>query len=173
MQFLEHPLQMGADRFVITCVTMHYVLPRVPLELRERVISLLDIIVDLIKSCPGKALLLCTEGTRETQLFERHPGWDQVRNRVVLPSPKDQRKIHRLIYESLKPNRFDEADEQRLRQLAAKYEVRALIAGCTEFHLLHERFATQGEGSRKIRLIDPLIHLARNLEAYLEPVTRT
>src|SRR5215207_7095330 len=34
--------RMGASRFVICCMTIHYLLPQVPDRLRERIISLTD-----------------------------------------------------------------------------------------------------------------------------------
>ena len=61
---LETLYQLGVNKVVIACVTMHYFLPRLPTHLRQRVISLVDLIIDEVSMTDERYLLLCTSGTR-------------------------------------------------------------------------------------------------------------
>src|SRR5215216_3244709 len=42
IESLCHLRELGASNVVICCITYHYLLPRLPRELRKRIISLLD-----------------------------------------------------------------------------------------------------------------------------------
>ena len=97
--------ELRASKVVICCITYHYLLPRVPRELREGVISLLDVIFDRIVNVRKKHLLFCTNGTRKMQLFETHERWSEAKEFFVLPNDEDQEAIHELIYGHIKSNR--------------------------------------------------------------------
>ena len=147
----------GASRFVICCITIHHLLPRVPLELRERIVSLVDVVFDELAASRESHLLLCTTGTREVGTFQRHQRWPENAHHVVLPDELDQREVHRMIYEiKLGQNVRDQIPF--VESLLDKYNVRSFIAGCTEIHLLSKHFATKPGGC-----IDPLISIARSL----------
>lgn len=165
--------EMGASRFVICCFTIHHLLPRVPNELRSRIVSLIDVVYEELSERRRPHLLLCTIGTRQLGTFEKHELWPQLRELFVLPDEVDQREVHRLIYE-IKSG----ADVRRgipfIESLLEKYNVGSFIAGCTEIHLLAKHFCAMHENSR--RCIDPLIYIARQLagERKLEqPIIQT
>ena len=154
---------LNASRIVICCVTYHYLLPRVPRELRERVVSLLDVIFERILSVRKKHLLFCTKGTRQMQLFESHPCWPAAKQFFVLPNEEDQEVIHDLIYGHIKSNKPVHTLLPEFEALMAKYEVDRFIAGCTEIHLLAKHFAISNGNQQGYSCIDPLTIIAKEI----------
>src|SRR5215471_1599950 len=61
---LRSLVAQGATHLVICCVTAHYLLPRLPKDLRAKVLSLIDVIFEELESTERKCLLACTTGTR-------------------------------------------------------------------------------------------------------------
>jgi aspartate racemase len=153
---------IGASRIVISCVTIHHLLPRVPSELRARLVSLVDVIFDELSASGEPHLLLCSNGTRELRIFEGHRLWPQASGLFVLPDDSDQREIHRVIYR-IKQSQDVRQEIPYIETLLTKYHVNAFIAGCTEFHLLAKHFATSPGGRSAHRCIDPLMSIARAL----------
>ena len=152
---------MGASRFVICCVTIHHLLPRVPGELRERLVSLIDVVFDELAATRERHLLLCTTGTRELRTFETHHRWPRTADLLVLPDEMDQREVHRMIYE-IKRGQNVREQIPFVENLLDKYHVSSFIAGCTEIHLLSKHFARR-RGGKPGGCIDPLTSFARSL----------
>src|SRR5829696_1180251 len=150
----------GVSKIVVCCITIHYLLPRLPPELRERVVSLLDVISSAITRTPDRHLLLCTTGTRQLRLFETHPDWARMKDRLVLPDDDDQQLIHRTIYQVKQ-----QGDVQILvalvERLLEKYNVASFVAGCTEIHFASKRFA--GTADQPQRCVDPLLIIANSV----------
>lgn len=146
--------QMGVSRFVICCVTIHHLLPRVPADLHARTISLLDVIFDTVAASRKRHLLLCTTGARQLRIYEKHERWRDNAHLFVLPDEMDQPDVHRLIYR-IKQNQNVAEERHCVESLLDKYGVDSFIAGCTEFHLLAKQFGA--------RCIDPLIEIAKDL----------
>jgi aspartate racemase len=144
---------------VICCVTIHHVLDQLPAELRRKVISLIDVIHEHVLSSDKQYLLLCTNGTRQIRLFENHYLWNRVQGRIVLPSAKDQERIHQLIYR-IKQYRYRPADVDFLNELTKTYAVDSFIAGCTEIHVLVREYGLSLELTQKCPCLDPLMILA-------------
>jgi|SRR5215213_3529114 len=144
----------GASQFVICCITIHHLLPRVPSDLRARIVSLLDVIFDAVAASHKRHLLLCTTGARQLRLYEKHERWRDTAGLFVMPDEMDQPEVHRLIYR-IKQNRNLAEEGHFVESLLDKYGVNSFIAGCTEFHLLSKHF---GE-----RCIDPLTEIAKDL----------
>jgi aspartate racemase len=142
----------GASRFVICCMTIHHLLPDLPVHLGARIISLVDVIFANLE--PRKHLLLCSSGTRRLELFEKHPQWEKYKSQIVLPDDGDQDKIHReLIYPMKKHPDFGRL-KLLLESLLQRYEVDDYIAGCSEIHILAKH--VDGHGC-----LDPLTIIAR------------
>ena len=152
---LTHLQQMGASRFVICCITIHHLLPRVPDELRSRVVSLIDVVFEELAARRDPHLLLCTVGTRQLGIFHNHDRYRQFADLVVTLDEADQQKVHNLIYE-LKSGTDVQERVAFVENLLVKYNVKSFIAGCTEFHLLTKHF--KGDCC-----IDPLTSIAREL----------
>lgn len=154
----------GASSVVIACVTIHQVLERLPEHLRQPVVSLIDTAIEAIASSDEPHLLFCTSGTRRLGLFERHPAWARVRDRVVMPSDEDQAAIHDLIYRV--KSRHDSDLLTVVDELLRKYRLRSFVAGCTELHLAAARFAEAGAA---MTCVDPLWILADRI-AHARPL---
>jgi aspartate racemase len=155
---LEQLRALRATRIVIACMTIHQLLPRVPLALRRDVISLVDVAIGAMHEQPGRFLLLATEGTRAARLFERHPRWAGIAARACWPDPDDQRLVHELIYRT-KGNASRETAAQELRALLRRYDTDTFVAGCTELHLVGRSLAPESAPA----CIDPLTILAREV----------
>lgn len=150
---------MGADSIVIACVTVHHVLDQVPPALRQRVLSLIDLLINELVATPRRQLLLTTTGTREAQIFERQERWHEVADYIKRPSDEDQETLHELIYQ-LKRGETNEVGVDWLANLPARYGTDGCIFGCTELHLIHRAVADRlGAG----RILDPLVLVARIL----------
>lgn len=151
---VEAVLAAGAQRVVIACVTIHRVLPRLPARLRERVISLVDLTVKAVIADPRPRLLLATDGTRASGVFEAHPRWGEAAASLAVPQPDDQRTLHDRLYR-LKAQAPPEEFAGWLDTLAAGYGVAGFVFACTELHLLDPVLGRRG-GAWPAGVIDPL-----------------
>ena len=144
----------GASRFVICCMTIRYLLPQLPVHLGARVVSLLDVIFGNLERTRRRHLLICSNGTRRLELFQKHAQWEQHKSQIVLPDDDDQDKIHReLIYPIKKQPDFRRL-KLLLETLLQRYEVTSFIAGCSEIHVLAKHVDGYG-------CLDPLTIVAR------------
>lgn len=153
---------LGAEKIVICCMTIHYLLPELPGHLRARVVSLLDVIFDEMEREPGRHLLICSTGTRRLGIFQRHERWGQARDRIAFPTEDEQRGMHDLIYE-VKQNRSIPEAVEFLKRLMRSHGVNSFIAGCSEVHLLAKHFPAYGADARGHNCIDPLAIIARRI----------
>ena len=160
---LETLCRLGVDKIVIACVTIHYLLPTVPLSLRQKVISLVDLIIDEILTTHESHLLLCTSGTRKAQLFQNQERWSLIEPQVVLMNDGDQRRWQDLIQKEIKANHIPDSLLSCFDELSEKYRVDSFIAGCTEIHLLVRRLTGRGREAR-YRFVDPLMTVAKDLK---------
>jgi aspartate racemase len=157
---IERLIEAGATEVVFCCMTIHYLLPRLPARLRERVISLPDIIFENVAHARKRHLLISSSGTRKLGLFENHPRWSAAEPYIVLPGEDDQNTIHRDLIYPIKTNPDISTQFPLLELLLEKYEVDSLIAGCSEVHVLAKHFLASGNQSSKYSAIDPLAILA-------------
>lgn len=148
----------GASSIVICCVTIHYLLPRLPGDLRHPIVSLLDVLCEQLGQSRRKHLLICSNGTRQLRLLETHPLWEAVKDYVVFPDAEDQQRIHYDLIYPIKNKPDLSALTPKLESLLAKYEVDAFIAACTEVHLLAKHLTAR---NAHYSCIDPLDILAR------------
>jgi aspartate racemase len=152
----------GVSSIVVCCITIHYLLPRLPAELRARVLSLIDVIGEAVQQSTRRHLLICTTGTRRLRLFESHPAWPILQPRIVLPDGDDQELIHRTIYQ-VKENGNLQVLVGTVERLLRKYEVDSFIAGCTEIHFAAKWFARTAASRSGYGCIDPLLIIATGL----------
>jgi aspartate racemase len=147
---------------VICCITSHYLLPQLPYELRDKIISLVDIIFKKILERQKKHLLICSTGTHKLEIFQNHILWQFTEDYIILPDENDQNLIHQIIY-YLKVNGEYQKCIPILDSLQAKYNVQSMIAGCTEIHLLN-KYLQVSVGKQKEQLfLDPLMVIAEEL----------
>jgi len=159
---LELLNRMGATQTVIACMTIHYLLPQLPGALRERIISLPDVIFSSVESLKKKHLVISSRGTIKLELLQRHPRWQEAQQYFVFPSEAEQRQMHDLIYE-VKLNRNLLEARLFVETLLARHGVDSLIAACSEIHLLAKQFAPSGPQQRGYGCIDPLTTIARQM----------
>jgi len=158
---LTHLCNIGVSKIVICCVTIHYLLPRLPESLRKRVVSLIEVIFDAVIEKKKRSLLICTNGTREMELFQSHRRWPSVQDYIALPDMNDQQAIHDLT-EEIKRNRGVPEMISCLNSLLSKYQANCFIAGCTEVHLPAKRFLASNDSRVAETCIDPLTIIAKN-----------
>ncbi|MBE9065562.1 aspartate/glutamate racemase family protein [Leptolyngbya cf. ectocarpi LEGE 11479] len=167
IEALHQLSELKARRIIICCVTSHYLLAKLPADLQERIICLVDIILSNIIEQKKKHLLLCTTGTRRLKIFSQHPLWGQAKEYIILPDDSDQQTVHNMIYQ-IKTNGISiPVAYQHAECLAMKYNADSVIAGCTELHLLSKFSINGGEFQAKqdiqITFFDPLVHIAQSL----------
>jgi len=153
--------RMGASQFVICCITIHYLLPQLPGALRERIISLPDVIFSAVESLKKPHLVISSTGTIKLGLLQRHPGWEEAQNYFVFPTEDEQRQMHELIYE-VKLNRNLKEANAFVQRMMKDHHVDSFVAACSEIHLLAKQFGPSSE-QRRYGCIDPLSIIAWNV----------
>ncbi len=113
---------LGADKIVMTCLNTQYQFPRLPFHIRNKIISLVDLIVHEIKISKKPTLLLCTKGTYSSGVFKAHPDWSTVEPFIVMPNEKDRERIHKLFYE-IKRKGANDSVVNVLKRLLTHYQV--------------------------------------------------
>ena len=155
--------ETGATRTVICCVTIHYLLPRLPQELQDQVLSLLEVIFSEVEKRRGRHLLLCTTGTRRMRIFESHPRWRSLEAHFVLPDVEDQEKVHHELIYPVKGDADVLMMLPLIEQLTAKYGVSSFVAGCTELHLVAKAIARLLKRPMESFCVDPLDTIASEI----------
>ncbi len=160
---LQHAVEqcraLGAEEIVICCVTIHAVLPALPYDLRSRIVSLVDELLEAAIAQRRRLLLLASTGTRRTGVIERHPLWSEASRWLCWPDDEDQGRVHEAIY-AIKRNTGMAQAIELTQALLEKYAADAFAVGCTEFHMLHKRWGDPPAGC-----VDPLDIIARRLAA--------
>jgi aspartate racemase len=162
VQALEDLHRLDVGHVVICCVTIHGLLPRAPAHLRDRVISLVDVIVEEVIQTGEVHLLLCTTGTRHAGVFQRHERWDAVKRYIAFLDDDEQRAVHNFIYAIKRGD-----GEMALRafdEFLRNHPMDRFIAGCTEIHLLTKYRLSRESEPDDYQLIDPLLIIARRLK---------
>ena len=165
LQFTEalgHLKGAGATKIVVCCMTIHYLLPKLPRALRANIISLLDVIYANLPERSGRHLVLCSSGTRKLRLFEGHDSWEQFRDSLVFPDERDQRLLHEEL-SPLKRNPDMPALVGALASMLERYEVDSFVAGCSEIHIIAKHLTAPASGHKVYGCLDPLDILARDL----------
>jgi aspartate racemase len=147
---------------VICCVTAHALLGELPSELRGKIVSLVELALAETVERRERQLLVCTNGARRLEIFQRHELWERAHEFVALPDDEDQRAVHELIYR-IKGNDPVSLHAPALESLLSKYGADSFIAGCTEIHLLSKYFAGPSGGGGRPGCVDPLTTVARLL----------
>jgi len=159
---------MGVAKIVMACITLHHLVPQLRPDLRRKIISLPEILISRISETKQRQLLIASNGTRSTRIFENHPGWDTAAAYSVWPDEVDQRLIHERIYREIKANARVESFVLFLEDLCAKYEVTSIAAGCTEIHRITRHLLASGGNHRKFTVIDPLQIIAQHYRKFVD-----
>ncbi|MFO8039261.1 MAG: amino acid racemase [Sodalinema sp.] len=161
IQSLKRMSSFGVAKIVICCITSHHLFARYPLEIREKLISLIDVTLNRVIQSQKQHLLVCTKGTRRLEIFQKHPLWEKAKDYLVLPQGEDIQNIHDVIYQ-IKQNVDLEMLVPVFEDLLEKYQVESFVAGCTEIHLFSKYFSGH---HTPYSSVDPLIIIAEKLAA--------
>lgn len=156
-------LGMGATKLMMCCMTSHHLLPQFPDALRERMISLPDIVFDQLAHTSKRHVLICSSGTREFQLFEKHERWESLKDRIILPNEAEQYRIHHDLIYPIKKNPDTRERLPILGALLSKYKTDSFIVGCSEIHLVAKQLVHSDRNQKRYSCIDPLMVLAREI----------
>jgi aspartate racemase len=154
--------EMGASRIVICCMTMHYLLPELSVEMRGRVLSLPNVIIDRIARSKKKHLLLCSTGTQQLRLFQNHARWATVAEQFVFLNPAEQARLHELIYE-IKKGRCLPQTLRFAESLLDKYGLDSYIVGCSEIHILARHSEASHDHRGHYGCVDPFTIIAQKI----------
>lgn len=158
---------LDADKIVICCVSLHYLLPKLNAELQRNVISLIDVIIENLIVSGQRHLLLSSTVPLEAKIFEKHRQWQAVKNLMVFPTEGDQQ----LILQGINQYKIDTTNHPLipvLKKLLSKYETSSFIAGCSELHLLTKQLLK--EGNKPEMFIDPLYLIASRLFSLMQKI---
>jgi aspartate racemase len=158
---LESLHYQGATRIIVCCITLHYLLDRIPPYLRRIIVSLVDLVFEKIEKVKRSHLLFCTEGTRRCKIFQNHHQWATYKDDIILLSDEDQHEVHQHIY-AVKKGGTQNGLVVYIKSLLQKYRVSDFIVGCTEGHLVAKFFDSTSSGN-KFGCIDPLTIIAHKL----------
>ena len=156
-------LGMGATKLMMCCMTSHHLLPQFSAEVQERMISLPDIVFDQLAQTNRRHVLICSSGTREFQLFEKHERWESLKDRIILPNEADQYRIHHDLIYPIKKNPDTRERLPILGALLSKYKTDSFIVGCSEIHLVAKQLVHSDRNQKRYSCIDPLMVLAREI----------
>ncbi len=169
LERLRHNLEVlnctGVNKIVVCCYTSHYVFPRLPAHILNKIISLVDLAAHELVEKREPSLLLATKGAYQKNLFNNNELCKNAEQYIIVPEDDDKERIHKIIYKTLKKGCDLESVYVDVKELTEKYNVKSFIAGCTEFHLLNEHILSKA--SPDISFIDPLITIAQNLDDFL------
>jgi aspartate racemase len=166
VEALDRLCLFNVKKIVIPCVTAHCFLHSIPPHIRNRVVSLVDIIMDEILTRKGEYLLVCSQGTYTANIFQHHPLWRQAKRHILMPDQGDRNVIHNLIYDIKKGTNSDRT-VSIFDTLLSKYQTKAFIAGCTEVHLL-VKYLTKRERHETYQVIDPLMIVASDIRRIID-----
>jgi aspartate racemase len=159
-QYVREIVNSGTSEVFPLCFTVGAFLEELDQDLQPKVTSLLPIATDLIHFSAEqnrKILVLCTEGSRRTRLFERDPRWSTIKDKVIFLRGNDQKLIHSVIY-SIKSGGPSKELALITAQIVKRYSD-CILLGCTEFHLLAasypDVFCEAG-----MKLVDPMAQMA-------------
>jgi aspartate racemase len=153
---------LGATKLIICCLTIHYLLPMLPTELRRKLVSLIDIIMVEVSTIRKKQLVICSTGTNKLRLFQSHELWETCKDYLIFPNEEDQNIINRDLIDRVKINAAPAELIPLLELMLTKYRVDSFIAACTEVHLL-AKSPELAVRNKRYECVDPLTVIARKI----------
>lgn len=151
----------GADFLIIPCNTAHYFIDSVRSSVNIPVLNMIEITGrEIQKRGLSDAIILCTEGTRATNIYKDTLLLLGVN--AIYPDDELQKEVTHIIYEgvkkgepSLDPSHFN----LLLRKLEEEYHAISVL-GCTELPLAVPAYGLEGN------FINPTYLLAREAIVY-------
>jgi aspartate racemase len=157
----------GAELLLIAANTMHKVADQVVAGLPVPLVHIADATAAAVKAGGHRAIGLL--GTRYTMEQDFLRGRFEARHglSVLVPGAEDRAEVNRIIFEELCLGRVVPASRARFAGVAAGLVAagaQAIVAGCTEFHLIFS------QADCAVPVFDTLeLHVAAALDAALGP----
>jgi aspartate racemase len=152
----------GCGQIVICCMTIHALLPMLRPQQRAAIVPVSDVLLRSAKQSGRRNLMLCSTGSRRLKLFETHPLWPSVADKILFLDDDDQERLHEMIYR-VKTGVCGVPEFAFLAGLRARYDA-GFIAGCSEIHLVMKRAQEQGREA-EFPCIDPFREIAGRIRA--------
>lgn len=151
----------GVARIVICCFTSHSLMDRLPGEIVEKIVSLVDLTAAELMAKQKRSLLLASLGSYRKEVFRSTDESRRAQEFIVEPDEKDKELVQSLIYQQLKTGANVAPVYTAVRRLLDKYQLDSFIAGCSEFHLLSRYIRARSIPT--ISFVDPLYSIAEGL----------
>lgn len=151
---------LQVSKIVICCFTSHTLIGRLPEDITEKILSLVDLTARELMARKERSLLLASLGSYRRDVFLSTQDAVRAHEYIVEPDEEDKIFIHGLIY-GLKLGKDVAPVYAAVRGLLAKYGLTSFIAGCTEFHMLSRHIHTNIISD--VSFVDPLFRIARQL----------
>jgi aspartate racemase len=155
----------GVSKIVICCFTSHALMSRVPAEIAEKVVSLVDLTARELIARKEPSLLLASQGCYQREVFRSTKIALKAGEFIVEPDEKDKAIVHGLIYDYLKTGQEVAPVYAAVKGLLDKYGLNSFIAGCTEFHLISRHI--HANIIPDTSFVDPLFLIARRMDHIL------
>jgi aspartate racemase len=159
---LDKLRQLGCQDIIVTCFTLHSVFDKLKPEDKAGLHDLLALVRDLTQQ-HSRYLVLCTNGSRHSQLFDRmfaqhHPTGC---NALVYPDNSDQELVHKLLYD-LKAGENAQRLWPEIENVLNRYAVDGIVAGCTEIYLWWQQLQQYCQKNR-LQHVDALLEIRTRL----------
>jgi len=156
---LQRLVEWGCQDLIMCCFTAHQLVPELSPAIRARLLSLLDITLDELKTVPQRCVVLCSSATRKLGLLEKHPDWAAVQDRCVFPDDADQELVNGMIFR-VKSYGASTEMAATLDRIVTRYDAQHCIFGCSELHMLN-RLIEKQQMPVSYQRLDPLYTVAR------------
>ena len=123
----------GADVFLLACNSLHHVWDAIVEPLTIPAIHIGDAAADALAG-HARVLLLGTRFTMELPWLRTRLEARGIT--VSVPEPAERAEINRTIFEELSHGTFSDATRAWYAELISRYDVDAVVLGCTEIGLL-------------------------------------
>lgn len=167
---MEKMLDYGVDCIVMVCGTAHYFLPYVYEQLPEvqsKVVNILEATgKQLYANNISQVLVLAAEGTLKQGLYAKTFATYDIE--CIEPVEKEWQTI-RYFIECVKQDKYDDKLRELFLDFLAKYKIKNIILGCTEFPVLLKHI---GVGKEKYNFYDPLAYAIGEIHEILSKSCR-
>lgn len=135
----------GADFLIIPCITSHGFYEEIVEKVRIPILNIVEETAKyLLKNSVSKCVLLATDGTRHTKVFDRI--FEKYNIELFFPSSEAQNEVMDIIYKGIKAGKehFDVSVINNELSKLSECGAKTVILGCTELPLAVEKYGLKG-----------------------------